>query len=95
VRTEVPLLLPEKGERRIDRLITNGDIAVVIDFKTGDPSKKDQEQVRDYIQWLYKMNFVDVKGYLLYLKTNQVVNVSLTKSKVSKVKDENQLGLGL
>ncbi len=95
VRTEVPLLLPESGERRIDRLITSGDTAVVIDFKTGDPNKKDQEQVRDYIQWLHKMNFVDVKGYLLYLKTNQVVNVSLTKSKVSKVKDENQLGLGL
>ncbi len=95
VRTEVPLLLPEKGERRIDRLITSGNTAVVIDFKTGDPSKKDQEQVRDYIQWLYKMNFAEVNGFLLYLKTNQVVNVSLTRSKVSKVKDENQLGLGL
>ncbi len=95
VHTEIPLLLPEKGERRIDRLITSGSTAVVIDFKTGDPTKKDQEQVREYIQWLHKMNFVDVKGFLLYLKTNQVVNVSLTKSKVSKVKNENQLGLGL
>ncbi|NJN42896.1 MAG: Dna2/Cas4 domain-containing protein [Flammeovirgaceae bacterium] len=88
-------MLPEKGERRIDRLITNGNTAIVIDFKTGDPTKKDQEQVRDYIQWLHKMNFVDVKGFLLYLKTNQVVSVSMTKTKVSKVKDENQLGLGL
>ena len=68
--------------------------AVVVDFKTGTPSKTDQKQVREYIEVLRKMNFVDVEGYLLYIKQKEVVSVLQGKVKSIKTKDENQLGFG-
>jgi len=50
--------------------------------------------VQDYVDILHKMNFVDVEGHLLYIRTGEVVSVNHGKIKTSrKVKDENQLGL--
>lgn len=94
VRTEIPILLPSGMENRIDRLMLKGKKAVVVDFKTGIPSKADQKQVRDYIDILRKMNFTDVEGYVLYIRTKDVVSIPQGKVKSIKVKDENQLGLG-
>ena len=94
VRTEIPILLPSGLENRIDRLMLKGKKAVVVDFKTGIPSKADQKQVRDYIEILRKMNFTDVEGYVLYIRTKEVVSVVQGKVRSIKVKDENQLGLG-
>ena len=91
VRTEIPILLPDGTENRIDRLLINGKKAIVVDFKTGEPLKSDQRQVLTYIEILRKMNFVDVEGYLLYIKHKQVVSVSPGKVKVTKKKDENQI----
>jgi ATP-dependent helicase/nuclease subunit A len=95
VRTEVPILLPGGAESRIDRLMLKGKTAIVVDFKTGDPSRADQQQVFTYMQTLHQMNFFDVSGYLVYLKTMQVVSVPPGKVKTVKRKDENQLGLNL
>ncbi|HEY5915871.1 MAG TPA: Dna2/Cas4 domain-containing protein, partial [Chryseolinea sp.] len=94
VRTEIPILLPSGTENRIDRLMLKDRKAVVVDFKTGIHSKADQKQVRDYIDVLRKMNFIDVEGYVLYIRTKEVVSVVQGKIKSIKVKDENQLGLG-
>lgn len=94
VKTEIPILLPSGLENRIDRLMLKDRKAVVVDFKTGVPSKADQKQVRDYIEILRKMNFADVEGYVLYIRTREVVSVIQGKVKSLKVKDENQLGLG-
>jgi ATP-dependent helicase/nuclease subunit A len=94
VRTEIPILLPSGLENRIDRLMLKGRKAVVVDFKTGIPSKADQTQVRDYVDILRKMNFADVEGYVLYIRTKEVVSVMQGKVKSIKVKDENQLRLG-
>jgi len=95
VRTEVPILLPGEGDSRIDRLMIRGTRAVVVDFKTGEPSKSDSLQVASYIDIMYKMNFIEVEGFLLYIKSGEVVSVPPGKViKVSK-KDDSQLGLGL
>jgi len=94
VRTEIPILLPSGSESRIDRLMLKGRKAVVVDFKTGIPSKADQKQVRDYVDILRKMNFADVEGYVLYIRTREVVSVLQGKVRSIKVRDENQLGLG-
>ena len=94
VRTEIPILLPSGSESRIDRLMLKGRKAVVVDFKTGIPSKADQKQVRDYVDILRKMNFADVEGYVLYIRTKEVVSVLQGKVRSIKVRDENQLGLG-
>ena len=95
VRTEVPVLLPEGDESRIDRLMVKDTKAIVVDFKTGERSKQDQQQVLDYINILRQMNFTDVEGYVLYLREMEVINVTGQKVKVSKKKeDKDQLGLG-
>jgi len=94
VRTESPILLPSGAENRIDRLLLKDRHAVVIDFKTGSPSRHDQIQVQEYVDVLRKMNYLEVEGYLLYLKTREVVQVHNGKPKsAGKVKDKNQLGL--
>lgn len=93
VRTEIPILLPDGTENRIDRLLIKDKKAIVVDFKTGEPLKSDQRQVVTYIEILRKMNFIDVEGYLLYIKHKQVVSVTPGKVKVSKKKDENQISL--
>jgi ATP-dependent helicase/nuclease subunit A len=95
VRTEVPVLLPGAFENRIDRLLLQDKKAIVIDFKTGSPSKNDVTQVANYMSTLVQMNFNPVEGYLLYIKTGEVVPVMSGKSSKSKSESKNQLGLGL
>lgn len=94
VRTEVPIIIPGGGDNRIDRLMTEGTKAVVVDFKTGEPTKADQHQVTEYIAIMHQMNFTEVEGYLLYTKTGDVVSVPPGKTSKGKKKDEKQLGLG-
>jgi ATP-dependent exoDNAse (exonuclease V) beta subunit len=94
VRTESPILLPSGAENRIDRLLIRNRTAVVVDFKTGNPSRHDQIQVQEYIDVLHKMNYIEVEGYLLYLKSKEIVQVQNGKPRAAtKVKDRNQLGL--
>jgi ATP-dependent helicase/nuclease subunit A len=97
VRTEVPILLPGGATNRIDRLMLKGKQAVVVDFKTGEKSGADQQQVAEYIQILRQMGFTDVSGYLLYTRDKEVMEVGKGKPGrvVRKKKDDNQLGLGL
>ncbi|HEX5171826.1 MAG TPA: UvrD-helicase domain-containing protein [Cyclobacteriaceae bacterium] len=95
IRTEVPILLPEGKESRIDRLLIKGSKAIVIDFKTGDPVKHDQAQVQHYITTLHQMNYPDVEGFLLYVRSGEIVAVKAGRPKVVKKKDSNQLELGL
>lgn len=95
VRTEVSILLPNGKESRIDRLMTHDKTAIVVDFKTGKPSKEDQRQVMDYMHILREMNFINVEGYLLYVRTGQVVSVTSGKPReVKRKKDKDQLELG-
>ena len=79
---------------RIDRLMTSGEKAIVVDFKTGEKSKADQKQVLEYMQILRKMNFRNVEGYLLYTRDKEVISVAEGKAKTMKKKDDAQLGLG-
>ena len=90
VRNEAHSLLPNGTENRIDRLLLKGNQAVVIDFKTGRPKKEDQKQVGEYCTMLNQMGLLS-EGYLLYLTEGEVINV--VPPKVSKKKNENQLGL--
>jgi ATP-dependent helicase/nuclease subunit A len=95
VRTEVPILLPGGSENRIDRLMLDDRKAVIVDFKTGTPTKADQKQVLEYMDILRKMNFFEIEGFLLYTRTGEVVSVTPQKTKVVRRKDDSQLDLGI
>lgn len=93
VKTEVPILLPDGSENRIDRLLIKDRHAVIIDFKTGEPAKSDQRQIESYITILHKMNYYPVEGYLLYVRQHQILSVGGGKTRMSKRKDESQISL--
>lgn len=94
VKTEVPIILPGGDENRIDRLMIKDKKAIVVDFKTGAHSKNDLAQVKAYVNILRQMNFIEVEGYILYLKEREVINVHDLKAKAPKKKeDKDQLGL--
>ncbi len=96
VRTEVPILLPGGATNRIDRLMLRDKRAVVVDFKTGEKSKADHEQVAEYLDILRQMGFTEVQGYLLYTRDKEVTEVGKQAAAkvVKKKKEDNQLGLG-
>lgn len=97
VLTEVPILLPEGTESRIDRLLTKGKKAVVIDFKTGGRKKVYERQVLDYMDILRRMNFRDVEGYLLYIGENAIEEVTTgvgSRLVQKRKKNSDQLELG-
>jgi ATP-dependent helicase/nuclease subunit A len=96
VHTEVPILLPGGNENRLDRLIIEDKKAIVIDFKTGAQKKGDNEQVVEYMDVLRQMNFVEVKGFLLYLRNKEVIEVNEggKQKAIKKMKDRDQLTLG-
>jgi len=67
---EVPLLTPG-GERRIDRLVREGDTDLVIDYKSGQPSEqrveKDRNQVANYCAAMSAITGHACKGLLWYI----------------------------
>ncbi len=74
VKTEV-LVLPEDGEfKRMDRVIIHADTAEIVDFKSGQKKEGDHIQLLGYIKLLRDMGY-STKGYLLYLRSGEVVEV--------------------
>ena len=64
-------------ERRPDRVMTDGRETHVVDFKFGRPHTEYQEQVREYVQLLRQMGLPDVKGWLWYVYSNIIEEVTL------------------
>lgn len=75
VKNESSILMENGRIKRPDRVIYEGDTALVIDYKTGKPAESHMNQVRNYKGLLSKMGYKRVEGYLLYLnsKTVQVI----------------------
>lgn len=69
----------EKGnvkERRPDRVVMSEDETIVIDYKTGKQSVEHEEQVREYMHLLKQMGYMNVKGYIWYIRRNDIVSVT-------------------
>ena len=62
----------EVCERRPDRVMSDGNRMIVVDFKFGHPRPEYQEQVREYMTLLKKMGHQQVEGYLWYVYSNQI-----------------------
>lgn len=95
VKTEIPILLPDRNDVRIDRMMIRDNQAIVVDYKTGEPKPQDEEQVAAYIKILHEMNIVNVEGYLLYLNTGRIQRITEQHMAKKKTISKDQLGLGL
>lgn len=80
VMNECAILTVKGEERRPDRVIVNGDSAVVVDYKFGTAHKENpkvgeryKKQVSSYMKLLTGMGFNNVKGYLWYLSDDEVI----------------------
>ncbi|MCM1347598.1 MAG: PD-(D/E)XK nuclease family protein, partial [Bacteroides sp.] len=60
-------------ERRPDRVIVSEDETIVIDYKTGKQSVEHEKQVREYMQLLKQMGHTNIKGYIWYIRRNDIV----------------------
>ena len=70
---------PEDGsvcERRPDRVMTDGNETIVVDFKFGHPNNDYKKQVHRYMELLTEMGHPNVKGYLWYVYSNKIEEVS-------------------
>ena len=63
---------------RPDRLLVKDNSIVVVDYKFGEVKKSYNRQIARYMRMLQEMNkWQEVKGYLYYHKTGEVVSVSI------------------
>ncbi len=62
-------------ERRPDRVMTDGQRFVVVDFKFGKPKPEHRLQVSEYMNLLQQMGHRQVEGYLWYVYTNKIETV--------------------
>ena len=75
---ECTILSVENGEvkeHRPDRVMTDGNEWIVVDFKFGHPDPKYHEQVRNYMYLLSSMGHQNIKGYLWYVYSNKIEEV--------------------
>ena len=75
---ECTILSVEDGEvheHRPDRVMTDGDEWIVVDFKFGHPDPEYHTQVRRYMDLLSSMGHQNIKGYLWYVYSNKIEEV--------------------
>ena len=78
---ECTILSVENGEvkeRRPDRVMTDGQEWIVVDFKFGSPKPEYHDQVREYMDLIQKMESVSsdkIHGYLWYVYSNKIEGV--------------------
>ncbi|MCF0203660.1 MAG: hypothetical protein HUK08_09875, partial [Bacteroidaceae bacterium] len=68
-------ILTAEGEKRPDRVITDGTRTIVIDYKFGNQKDEYREQVTAYKHLLEQIGMPNVSAYLWYVYTDTVVNV--------------------
>lgn len=77
VTNEQDILCPEADghakPQRPDRVMTDGQKTVVIDYKTGQPKQRHGEQVKNYVELLRRMGYEQVSGYLWYVDSGQII----------------------
>ena len=75
VLNERDILRVGESKHRPDRVMLKDNIAVVIDYKTGEKSDKDIRQMKGYLVDLRKMGYSNCIGHIWYLQGNEVINV--------------------
>ena len=74
-KTEVALFLRNGEERRIDRISFNNKQVWLLDYKTGEESSADSEQVKEYVEVLSKMDYQCMGAFLVYISDARILEV--------------------
>jgi ATP-dependent exoDNAse (exonuclease V) beta subunit len=73
VKNELEILTSSGDILRPDRVVIEGNIAIVIDYKTGKKNaSKYHAQMRDYEHALLSLGYTSVKKLLLYIQEQEV-----------------------
>jgi len=77
VRNECDIITPRGvGVRRPDRVMTSGSRAVVVDYKFGHRVEAEHKrQIAEYMSLLGRMHYTDVRGYLWYVDSGEIVEI--------------------
>ena len=66
----------ELQTRRPDRVMTDGERAVVVDYKFGDrETARHRKQIREYLRLLRQMGYTRTEGYLWYVRLGRTERV--------------------
>lgn len=75
VRNETSIIDSDGEIYRPDRVIADGQKAIIIDYKFGRPSAKYRGQIGNYARLYREMGYSDVSAYLWYVQVDRVENV--------------------
>ena len=75
VKNEASILMADGQLKRPDRVIIDGDVVWVIDYKTGQQSTSHISQVKSYMEVMQLMGYSVVRGFLLYLTSLEVIEI--------------------
>jgi len=67
------ILVQDDDAKRPDRILVKSDEIFVIDYKTGKEKRQHQFQISTYNAILQEMYGLEVKSYLYYTETNELV----------------------
>ncbi|MCQ2347787.1 MAG: UvrD-helicase domain-containing protein [Paludibacteraceae bacterium] len=70
-----PDSIGEIEERRMDRVMINGQQAVVLDYKFGADKKAYQKQLKEYMTLLRQMGYTEVSGFLWIAQEHKLEEV--------------------
>ena len=76
IKNEAEILTKDGKLLRPDRVMLQGKMAIVVDYKSGKPYDTHKVQVQSYMAALKEMGYEPVEGYLYYLQ-DKVVEISL------------------
>ena len=72
---ECTIITPDGQTFRPDRVMTDGEETIVVDFKFGKERDEYHDQVRQYMSLLSQMGMPRVKGFLWFVYSNKIVTV--------------------
>jgi ATP-dependent exoDNAse (exonuclease V) beta subunit len=75
ILTEQSIILDELSTKRPDKIILKQDETIILDFKTGMPKNDDVKQLVGYKDALIQMDLPNIKSYLYYTSTHELIAV--------------------
>jgi ATP-dependent exoDNAse (exonuclease V) beta subunit len=78
VYPEFSIIVKEKGmvtTKRPDRILLSETKTLVIDYKFGEPHRKHETQMQEYMTLLRAMNYPDVEGFIWYVERGEIVRL--------------------